>query len=205
MFMTRPAAVILIGIVMFVGACSPRGASTEQSAPTPARAAPATPAAQVSPAKVFEFTFGFRNGTQAEDPRIVRTEDSPCGDLPVARVGAIPMNDKVLVADPVVEFDAAGKEIAHWGKPNGAEVIALDGGRLQFLANGKVYWTDPAGRIHETGAAPALANSEFLRGDSMFPCPALPTFPSAEGSQQCFRVRDAAGKQRQIALEGICS
>lgn len=196
-------------VALALTACpAPQAAASAMTSPSPR----ATPAASVTHSLMATakepreepFRFGLNNREAVDDPRIVRTEPSPCGDLAVANVSSIPLDDPVLAADPVVEFDHAGKVLNQWAKPNEAEVLALDGARLKFGVGSRAYWTDPTGAFESAGAAASGAAADFIPGDGMFACPALSAFPE-HGSQQCFRVRDTAGRQRLIALEGVCS
>lgn len=199
---------------LILGACGQRDdAAPTQDATPPAAAvppsaeAPATvvepvaPVAAVAPA-TYEFAFTSRGDAAGKDPRVVRWEGGPCGESPVARVETMPIDDKALLPDFVVEYDAAGKEIKRWGKPYEAEVIALDGDRLQFRTDAShAYWTDPTGAIGtlEAGDAPPPALDAPL-----LDCPALPSFAESE-YEQCYDVADAAGQRRKLAWEGVCS
>ena len=166
--------------------------------------APAAPTASASAAAptTYEFAFTSRGDAAGKDSRVVRWEGGPCGESPVARVETMPIDDKALLPDFVVEYDAAGKEIKRWGKPYEAEVIALDGDRLQFRTDAShAYWTDTEGAIGalEAGDAPPPALDAPL-----LDCPALPSFAESE-YEQCYDVADAAGQRRKLAWEGVCS
>lgn len=198
-----------------LGACSrqqdpPSAAApvpVEAPAPAPAATSEATPPSSsttstpTTPA-TYEFAFTAQGDTAGKDPRVVRWEGGPCGESPVARIETMPIDDKALLPDFVVEYDAAGKEIKRWGKPYEAEVIALDGDRLQFRTDAShAYWTDPTGAIGalEAGDAPPPALDAPL-----LDCPALPSFAESE-YEQCYDVADAAGQRRKLAWEGVCS
>lgn len=186
-------------------ACEPsKDASTPAPAPAPTATVPPpappaeTPAPVVAPSHEFAFTFQGKEGVQ--DPRILRFEDGPCGSTPVAKVATIPLTDANLLPDFVVEFDAAGKEIKRWGKPYEAEVIGLDGDRLQFrTSDDDAFWTDTTGAIGTLDSAPAAALEAPL-----IDCPALPTFAKSE-YEQCYDIAGTDGPRRTLAWEGVCS
>lgn len=188
--------------VLALSACEPsKEASTPAAVPAPTATAPAaaeTPAPVVAPTYEFAFTFQGKEGSQ--DPRILRFEDGPCGSTPVAKVATIPLSDAILLPDFVVEFDATGKEINRWGKPYEAEVIGLDGDRLQFrTSDDHAFWTDT------TGAVGTLDNAPTATLDApLIDCPALPTFAESE-YEQCYDIGGTEGPRRSLAWEGVCS
>lgn len=177
-------------------------AAKPAQAPAPA---PATPAATVATTQyVLPFTSQAEEGAP-DDPRIVRWAEGPCGATPYARVSAIPLQDKSLLADYVVEFDKAGRELRRWGKPYEAAVIGLEGEWLRVRATdseekSRELRIDVAGRI-EPVADPAKELSERSK---MIDCPKLPTFAESD-YEQCYDVTDAAGAQRRLAYEGVCA
>lgn len=170
--------------------------ATPSDTPSPASAS-STDAAE------YDFALLTRAGAAVDDPRIVSTDrDHPCGPRDTVRVAAIPMDDPVFMPAYVVEFHDAGKELAKWGIPVEAEVVGLDGQRLQFQAPAGRFWVTPQGGLEKAGeSAPAR---DLRTSESMFDCPNLPTFAES-GAEQCFRVEDATGTGRRIALEGACS
>ena len=214
---TRLMLMLCAGIA--VGACSrpqdaPAAAPAADEAAAPASAAPAPPAALPStPApstatdaplapKTYEFAFTARGDAADKDARVVRWEGGPCGKSPVARVAVMPIDDKMLLPDFVVEYDASGQEIRRWGKPYEAEVIGLDGDRLSFRTDtSHAYWTDPAGAI---GALEAGDTPPPELDAPLLDCPPLPSFAESE-YEQCHDVADAAGQRRKLAWEGVCS
>lgn len=207
MQLSPPGAAVLLALSL--AACGkPAADATHSSAqpqpgvqPQAAPAAPATPAAEAAPR--YDFPLLARPGAPTDDPRIVSTDqDHPCGPVDTVRVAAMPVDDSVFRPLPVVEFDAAGKELQAWGIPNDAEVVALDGARLQFQAEAGRFWVDTRGTLEKVDATPPA--TDLRTQDGMFDCPALPTFKDS-GAEQCFRVNDAAGTQRRIAMEGNCS
>lgn len=209
--MRHPCPMATLAVAcLALAACSRNGgdtapASTAQDSATTsaAPAATAAPTATDAPAAQYEFYLLTRKGEPVEDPRIVSTQqDHPCGPIDLVRVPAIPMDDPVFVPAFVVEFDAGGKETGKWGVPSEAEVTALDGQRLQFQVDNDRFWVTPDGSLERVGDA---ARAQDVRtSEGMFECPELPTF-SASGAEQCFRVHDAGGRQRLIAMEGVCS
>lgn len=178
-------------------------APAAHSGPAATAPAPAQPPAAAAEPTQYEFYLLTRRGEPVTDPRIVSTlQDHPCGPIDLVRVPSIPMDDPVFMPAFVVEFDAQGQETGKWGVPSEAEVTALDGQRLQFQVESGRFWVTPDGslqRVDGTAPAPDIRTSE-----GMFECPTLPTF-SASGAEQCFKVKDAAGAERRIAMEGVCS
>lgn len=166
--------------------------------PAPAASRAQTPAPIVAPTYEFAFTFQGSEGTQ--DPRILRYEDGPCGGTPVAKVASIPLTDANLLPDFVVEFDSTGKEIKRWGKPYEAEVIGLDGDRLQFrTSDDHAFWTDTTGAIGALDSAPTAELDAPL-----IECPELPTFAKSE-YEQCYGIAGIDGPRRTLAWEGVCT
>lgn len=177
-------------------------------APAP-DAAPATPASTpvpaatpTAPAPTFEFVFSSQSTDEAKDPRILGWEDSPCGMGPRARIDRMPIDDRVLLPDWVVEFDDAG-ERKRWGIPYEAEVLGLEGNMLKFRVHGHAhaYWTDPQGRIGTLAGDPdGLPELQAPTVD----CPTLPTF-GASAYVYCSAVVDDARRTRRLAWEGPCT
>lgn len=187
---------------------APPAQAPAASKPAPA---PATQTAAVSKVQyLLPFTSQAEQGAP-EDPRIVRWTDGPCGATPFARVASIPLDDKSLLADYVVEFDPAGRELRRWGKPYEAEVLAVEGEWLRVAVNdldGKPHELriDLAGRI-EPIADPAQAQPKtqaLSERSKMIDCPKLPTFAESD-YEQCYDVTDAAGAHRRLAYEGVCA
>lgn len=193
----------LIGLFLACSACSEPAHPEVEPAPPKVESAPAA-TARPAPDAAHVFTFMTRSEDVPADPRILRTQDSPCGPLVQARVADMPLNDPVLLADLVVEFTSGGSELQRWGKPNEAELVGLDGERLLFAAGAERYWTTPDGDIGRLGAINSGEGTDILTQQAMFACPALPGFGDSD-SVQCFRIGDAAGQTRLIALEGVCS
>ena len=204
----HPLTLLAIACVALAG-CNRSSGDAVPAAPEPAAvpaAPPAAAAAQATahaPAPQYDFYLLPRKGEPVEDPRIVSTQqDHPCGPIDLVRVAAIPLDDPVFMPAFVVEFDGAGNEIGKWGIPSEAEVVALDGQRLQFQVETGRFWVSPDGSLQKLDGATHAA--DLRRSEGMFECPKLPTF-AASGAEQCFRVKDAVGRERLIAMEGVCS
>lgn len=196
------ASVLCAGMLV---ACSrPPTDVAPVAAPAPAAAPTVLPArASPAPAAGYDFPLLARPGAPAGDPRIVSTDrDHPCGPIDTVRVASMPIDDPVFEPQWVVEFDAAGKELGKWGIANEALVVGVDADRLQFRSDAGTFWVDPRGALEKV--ADSAASKDLRTQDGMFDCPALPTF-KASGAEQCFRVRDKAGVERRIALEGNCT
>ena len=179
----------------------PAAVAPPAAPPPPATASPAD--APAAPSTEYDFLLLTRKGEPVVDPRIVSTDsEHPCGPIDTVRVAAMPMDDAVFAPAYVVEFDAQGREIGKWGIPVEAEVVGLDGRRLQFQAPAGRFWVAPDGTLEKIAdAAPA---TDVRTTEGMFDCPALPTF-TPSGAEQCFRVKDVGGAERRIAMEGVCS
>ncbi len=197
---------LTIGMALFtLTACDP-SKDTSTQAPAPAATAPASAPAQpetpapVSAASAYEFAFSFKDGKVSLDPRIVRMENGPCGESPVAEVATMPLTDAILLPDFVVEFDATGREIKRWGKPYDSVVLGLDGDRLQFRTGGdQAFWTDPTGAVGTLDSAPSSTFDAPL-----IECPALPTFAKSD-YEQCYDIAGTGGSRRTLAWEGACT
>lgn len=177
----------------------PAGATDATGRPTTSTSPKIATAAGIE----YEFPLLTRKAEPVSDPRIVSTDqEHPCGPLDTVRVSAIPMDDPVFMPAYVVELDAQGKELGKWGIPVEAEVIGLDGRRLQFQAGTDRFWVDPQGALEKV--AGSTPGEDLRTSEGMFDCPALPTFAESDAAQ-CFRVKDAAGAERRIAMEGTCS
>ncbi len=203
--MTRTAVALATCIAL--SGCARPAADAAPVTTSPATDAPAGAARPATDTAAAAATYDFlllpRGGKPVQDPRVVETiADHPCGPIGLVRVASIPLDDPVFMPAFVVEFDAAGKELGKWGIPSEAEVNALDGSRLQFETDAGSFWVSPDGALEKTEAVPDAAT--FRTAENMFDCPALPTF-AEPGALQCFRVRDAAGAERRIAMEGSCN
>ena len=125
------------------------------------------------------------------------------GAVVYARVRAMPpADDKRLMADDVIEFGDGGKELRRWRKPMESEVAAIDGERLRLnvLDGNEVelaLWADPTGTL-------APAQNAAAPEPRLFDCPALKAFADSD-YVQCYEYIDAAGAQRKLAYEGVCT
>ena len=196
------ATPIAAAIAIALAGCSEPATTVPEAVPASPATTASAPATTPEPGPEYEFYLLPREGAAPGDPRIVSTQEHPCGAIDLVRVPSIPMNDPVFVPQFVVEFDAAGNETGKWGIPNEAEVTALDGQRLQFQVDAGRFWVTPDGALEKL--ADAGKANDVRTQEGMFDCPALPTFANS-GAEQCFRVSDAAGSERRIAMEGVCS
>lgn len=197
--------------VLLLAACgaTPADPAPAAASPEPVLAQPAAPPAAVAGAR-FEFAFTALDGAE-DDPRIVDWQEDPCGMSAIAAVDRLPVDDKALLPDYVIEFDAEGAAVRRWAKPFSAEILTIAGDRLQFRApqdDGKrVFWTTPDGTfgLHDVGPVdPARTVSVFPDGASAVDCPVLPEFAGSD-YVQCYEITDATGQRRRIAFEGACS
>ncbi|MGJ7903795.1 hypothetical protein, partial [Lysobacter sp. 1R34A] len=184
-------------------------AAVPATAPTTAAAPAAAPLAPPGAIKhalaegeyLLPFTIAPERA-ETRDPRVLQWSEHPCGATPYARVRALPLDDKLLIADDVIEIDDAGRELRRWRKPFEAEVVAIDGERLRLRSldgNGveQLLWTDPAGAL-----APAQVAAEAE--PRLFDCPTLKAFAGSD-FVQCLEYADAGGAKRKLAYEGVCT
>lgn len=200
-----------------LGACTAEVPRTEASAAvaaqTDARAATSPASApQAEPVAAEPSTHRFAFAERGKTPgasavSIVGAEPTPCGPVLIARVATIPLEDARVLPDWVVEFDASGKQVRKWGVPYEALVVAIDGQRLQFRTDTGTYWTDAAGAVEQADANGLGAGVErpasLVDAGTALECPAGIAGPDAE--VQCATVRDAAGQERRLAVETVCS
>lgn len=78
-------------------------------------------------ASEFEFRFWAAPGVE-KDPRFVRLDDGPCGQVVTARVNAMPRYSKTELFAPerVLELNGRGAVIRQW-------VIPVDSTPMRFL------------------------------------------------------------------------
>jgi hypothetical protein len=151
---------------------------------------------------LLPFTLNPDQG-RSNDPRILQWRTHPCGATPYALVRTIPIGDRLLLSDEVIEYDAAGEAVRSWHKPFEAEVIAVDGERLGVrVSDGndveQALWVDVFGVL-----APAKA---FAAGEPrpLDRCPKLKAFEDSD-YEQCYQYTDAAGGKRLLAYAGPCT
>ncbi|WP_394541284.1 hypothetical protein PRJ39_12970 [Lysobacter enzymogenes] len=201
---------------LLLAACGQREAAqtaAPAAAPSPAPAAPAVSATTAAPAPIaaaatatppYRFAFAAKHDKRSKDPRVVDWGEDGCGSYPVAEVESIPLHDAWLLPDWVVEFDDQGREIARWGRPMAAELVALDGPRLRFRVDGHgqkgEFATDADGALQPLSAS----GGSLYANARQIECPRLPTFAESDYAQ-CFVVKDAAGAERRLAWEAPCT
>jgi hypothetical protein len=163
----------------------------------------------------FAFTVDMRNKTFEEktkaDPRFVEWEDSPCGESPVMKVSAMPLQDDLITPDFVLEFDESGKEINRWGKPYNAPIGDLSGDEIRFLGNdynkrdeANIYATNSQGTIRLVSSAQDITSN--IESGKKISCPVFDVFGKDAPYLQCFEVLDpSSNKTRRIAFEAACT
>lgn len=201
-----PAITLCLLLAACKGGSQPDAATPAATPPAPAAgtSAPAPqPKADANKA-VYQFAFATKTEEDTKDPRVVDWGQDGCGPYPIAKVDSIPLNDAWLQPDHVVEFDAKGQELTRWGKPMGAELIGLDGAKLQFRVDDKfqkgAFATDASGAITPIQSRAASLYDTAKPVD----CPKLPTFAGSD-YLQCYLVKDAANTERRLAWEGPCT
>jgi len=150
----------------------------------------------------FEFRFWASPGAD-KDPRFIRFDDGPCGQVATARVRTMPRYSKTELFAPerVLELNGRGGVIRQWAIPVDATPYALDGNDLMFAFNESLYRVSTARVI-----------SEF-KGQTAMQSPALEpvqcvTPKEFEPSDYvgCWKVKDRrSGKKRLLAFEGVCT
>jgi hypothetical protein len=163
----------------------------------------------------FVFTVDLRNEAFEEktkaDPRFVEWEESPCGESPVMKVSAMPLQDDLIAPDFILEFDESGKEINRWGKPYNAPIGDLNGDEITFLGNdynkrdeANIYATNSQGTIRLVSSAQDITSN--IEGGKKISCPVFDVFGKDAPYLQCFEVLDPSNnKTRRIAFEAACT
>jgi hypothetical protein len=105
-------------------------------------------AASTVPAQTFELNF-WPSPEAAKDPRVIRIDEHPCGEVAVARVSVIPPYKKgaVLTPERVLETSRSGKVISRWWLPTDSFIRAIRGNTLTIEHASKIYEVQPGGRI----------------------------------------------------------
>lgn len=176
-----------------------------QAADAPAEAPIAPPGTIKHVLAAGEYLLPFTIAPEHEhtrDPRVLQWSEHPCGATAYARVRAMPLDDKLLLGDEVIEFGDGGTPLRRWSKPFEADVVAIDGERLRLDVldgNGVEHalWLDPAGAL-------APAQGAAAAEPRLFDCPALKAFAGSD-YVQCLEYLDAAGAKRKLAYEGVCT
>jgi hypothetical protein len=156
--------------------------------------------AVAAPPAAFQFSFWPGPGAR-QDRRVLRIVQHPCGQVAVARVTVLPgvSQSGSLIAEAVVEVDAAGETVRRWRVPVDAYPIAFRGNGLIFASGNATYRVDPAGRVSRyTGPKPTPA-SPFNN------CSGAIEFPGSAYAT-CQTLTDlVTGKPRYIRFEAPCS
>lgn len=105
-------------------------------------------AANSALAQTFELRF-WPSSDAAKDPRVIRIDEHPCGEVAVARVSVIPPYKKgaALTPERVLETSTSGKVIRRWWLPTDSFIRAIRGNTLTIEHASKVYEVQPGGRI----------------------------------------------------------
>jgi hypothetical protein len=151
-------------------------------------------------AQPFELSFWPSENAKG-DPRVVRLESHPCGEVAVARVTAIPPFKKgaALTPELVLETSPTGKVIRRWWLPTDSSIRAIRGDTLTIQYYSKLYTVRPGGRISE------LALAEFSDEVQRSRCKVPPELlPSDYATCEVFNDTKT-NLPRRLAYEGICS
>jgi len=150
----------------------------------------------------FEFRFWPAPGVES-DPRFVRIDDGPCGQVATARVRSMPRYSKTEMFAPerVLELNAQGKAIRQWAIPVDAAPYALAGNDLLFEfdeSRYKVSTTRAVSKLEERARAQATAPSAVQ-------C-VMPKEFGDSGYAGCWQFNDLrSGSKRVLAFEGVCT
>jgi hypothetical protein len=150
----------------------------------------------------FELRFWPAPGAD-KDPRFVRFDDGPCGQVATARVKSMPRYSKTELFSPerVLELDSRGNVIRRWAIPVDATPYALDGSNLLFEFNESLFKVTASREIsilQDQAVQPAsepepmqcVTPKEFLPSDYV----------------TCWQFKDRrSGRKRLLAFEGVCT
>jgi hypothetical protein len=138
------------------------------------------------------------DASASSDPRIVWTDEHPCGAAAGMRVTSIPDDTQLIQADVVSEFNDRGDETGTWRVPIDFEVEEVRGNLIGISNNaGLNLWIDRSGRIFRR--VPSASPQDSVA------CPVLERYRGS-GYLQCFSTPDAgSGHKRLIAWQGICT
>jgi hypothetical protein len=151
-------------------------------------------------ANEFEFAFWPTPGAE-KDPRVLRTEESACGDLVVARVQKMPNPETgdALATDPVYELTKKSREIRRWNLPANAIPVATADDELVFTTGTQRYSVNTRGVIRARSPNPALAVSTEVQ------C-RIPAALKGSGYARCHEFPSLLGHKRSIlAFQGPCT
>lgn len=152
-------------------------------------------------AQPYELSFWpLPNATK--DPRVLRIEEHPCGEVAIANVAVIPpyKKDRALIPERVLEVGASGKVIRRWWLPTDSFIQAITEDMLTIEHASKTYTVRPGGVISLTKAAadlPAKGERPACRVPSEL-------LPSDYALCQVFKDTKS-GLPRQLAYEAVCS
>lgn len=150
----------------------------------------------------FEFRFWPAPGAE-KDPRFIRFDDGPCGQVATARVRTMPRYSKTEIFAPerVLELNGRGEVIRQWVIPVDATPYALDGNELLFVFSELSYRVSTSRVISEHKGQPAK--------QSPAPEPVQCAKPKEfEPSDYvgCWQIKDQrSGNKRLLAFEGVCT
>jgi hypothetical protein len=116
-------------------------------------------AAAASSAVGAEFEFRFWPAPGAEkDPRFVRMDDGPCGQVATARVKSIPPHSQAELFAPerVLELDARGVVIHRWVIPVDSTPYGLAGNDLLFEFSESIYKVSTSRTVSKLDSSPSV-------------------------------------------------
>ena len=161
-----------------------------------------TAALAVSPvlAQSLELSF-WPSSAAATDPRVIRIDEHPCGEVAVARVSIIPPYKKgaVLTPERVLETSATGKVIRRWWLPTDSFIRTIRGNTLTIEHASKVYEVHPGGHISP------LPMRDFPE-DAQRPTCKIPAELQPSDYAVCEVFKDTrTHRPRLLAYEAVCT
>lgn len=148
-----------------------------------------------------EYEFHFWPGPKRNDPRIVATEDGPCGEVRVARVESMPKYSKnaSLIPERVFELDAQFRIVRAWQIPVNSFPEALEENVLHFSFAGSAYSVTTSGSIAK------FRRPLRQKEPTAITCK-LPKPFSDSDYAGCWLFEDAKTRRlRVLAFEGLCT
>lgn len=150
----------------------------------------------------FEFRFWPAPGAE-KDPRFIRFDDGPCGQVATARVRTMPRYSKTALLAPerVLELNRRGEVIRQWDIPVDATPYALHGNDLLFAFSELSY------RVSTSHVISELKGQAATQSPAPEPvqCVTPKEFEPSDYAG-CWLFKDQrSGTKRLLAFEGVCT
>lgn len=179
-----------LGLALILAGCA---APSTSSLDTPSTA---------SNADAAPLTLRFymlQDRSQADDARILKVEDHPCGHVAIVGVPPVPMESSAFEIARFIELDERGTSVRTWRGPTDVFVSAISGDRLGIgHSSGPTFWIDTTGDVD---AREGTGTHAF----DWITCP-VPTQFEASDFRVCVTLPDeVTGAPRLISYERPCS